>query len=311
MTSKVRMGSIKSQRGGVRCRRVKPVHRHLRTAMRARNLLLLSALALTAALPATASAQGEASIGKARTLYENANFEEALDMLASVADADTLSRYDLTELLFLRATVNFALGRNDEVEHELHRLVAVDPSYVPDQGIPPRLRSQLDKIRKKQRQVSMELSLKQKPGAVRIVAQMKDNPKGLAQQVAVFARVGSGQWRASEGGSIELPASEGATVQYYGYIRGPGNATIARVGSRQHPRSSALTGAGPDQQRLVQVMEPVDEGRSGKSAKVWWLVGAGVAAGVAAIVVVALTSQSTSERVEVLPPTVPAGAPRP
>jgi hypothetical protein len=84
-----------------------------------------------AALPATGRAQGADPLVKAKALYADAAYEEALNVLGPGEGAEA-QQY--------RALCFIALGRNQEAERAIETLIRTSPTFkVQDAELPPRL----------------------------------------------------------------------------------------------------------------------------------------------------------------------------
>jgi tetratricopeptide (TPR) repeat protein len=112
-------------------------------ARQARRLRTPVCVALGAAvlltLQAAAMAQTPMAVARAKALYDNASYEEAL---AALRDSDTAEAHQY------RALCLMALGRTAEAERALESLVIVEPTFVPSEAdVPPRLLSLLNQTR--------------------------------------------------------------------------------------------------------------------------------------------------------------------
>lgn len=92
-------------------------------------------LSLSALAPRAQAQHGD--LAMAERLIENAEFEQAANLLQSIADQNAgLSREDVAELLRLRAVVRSALGRDREADRDLAALARVlagrEPGPLPD-----------------------------------------------------------------------------------------------------------------------------------------------------------------------------------
>jgi hypothetical protein len=96
-----------------------------------------------------AAAQGAADhpLASARTLYESAQYEDALAAITHIA-SDGMTATERRESSLLRALCLLAVNRRDEAAAALEEIVRAEPLFVlPAGGTPPRLRVLLTEVR--------------------------------------------------------------------------------------------------------------------------------------------------------------------
>ena len=104
-------------------------------------ILLLAAVML--ALPVQVLAQDQA-LSRAKNLYESAEYEEALQLLATLKGKTSGSEVAAYQVFCL-----VALGRQDEAKAAVEAIVREDPLYRPAEGaVSPRIRLFFEDIRK-------------------------------------------------------------------------------------------------------------------------------------------------------------------
>jgi hypothetical protein len=101
------------------------------------------ALALTTCTATVVPAADDGSLSRARTLYTAADYEGALDLLATTGSAAT----DDSDLL--RALCLLALGRMDDLDRVLQSIATRDSGYRPPSDVTPRLLTLFDQARQR------------------------------------------------------------------------------------------------------------------------------------------------------------------
>ena len=100
------------------------------------------ALAIVIGGPAVAFAQD--ALKRAKDLYANASYEEALQLLDSLKDSTPSTEASAYSVFCL-----VALGRKDEARNAIEAIVKADPLFKPSEGsVSPRIRSFFDEVRK-------------------------------------------------------------------------------------------------------------------------------------------------------------------
>src|SRR5690606_34145155 len=180
------------------------------TGMIARILTLLFVLA---AAPATASAQ-PAELQRARDLFEQTAFEDALAVLDAVDESAGFTRADVVEWLVLRARLASALGDDDLADRELARLARLTDEVA----LPPDLRERFEAIARSTPELTV--TLRWEDGALEAVA---IDDAQLVRELRVSAReLGADRARTGVGRlAIATPTERRADVI------GPGGAVVA------------------------------------------------------------------------------------
>lgn len=100
------------------------------------------ALAIVVGGPAVAFAQD--ALKRAKDLYANASYEEALQLLDTLRDSTPSTEASAYQVFCL-----VALGRKDEARNAIEAIVKADPLFRPSEGlVSPRIRSFFDEVRK-------------------------------------------------------------------------------------------------------------------------------------------------------------------
>jgi TonB family protein len=98
-------------------------------------------VALCAAAPAA-----QAQLDSARKLYASASYEEALNLLAAVRDADVATTIEAEQY---RALCLLAIGRPGEAHEAVRRIVAQNPLYSPaGRDVSPRIAALFEETRR-------------------------------------------------------------------------------------------------------------------------------------------------------------------
>ena len=104
--------------------------------------ILIIAAAIAALTPSTAAAQD--ALSRVKGFYESADYEGALNVLATLNGSGRNS-----EVAAYRVFCLVALGRKDEAKAAVEEIVRQDPLFRPsDSSVSPRLRSFFDDVRK-------------------------------------------------------------------------------------------------------------------------------------------------------------------
>ena len=116
-----------------------------------RRTILLSSFVVVLILSAAKVSTAQDVLSQARSLYEAAAYEDALQLLDHYVGDAALDEKHGTRTPALdeyRALCLLALNRPDDAETVLHRLISLDPLYTPSSKDPaPRFRSAVLKIR--------------------------------------------------------------------------------------------------------------------------------------------------------------------
>lgn len=239
------------------------------------------ALALCGALvvlgPALAAAQ-PAELQRARALFEETAFEDALAVLDAVRDDAGFTRDDVVAWLVLRARLASAQGDDALADRELTRLARLTRQVA----LPPDLRARFDALAAAT--PILDVALRWEDGALEAITTI-DDPL-LVREARVSARE-RGQARAAAGRLVIAEPSECRAE-----LIGPGGAVLASAsGCPVSARATAADG----------VAAPREAERSGGDDGVW--IALGVTAGVLALaggaVALGLALGASSQDVEV------------
>lgn len=292
--------------GGWWCPAV-PFHVHVRVRPPTAALVAAGIVLLTAG---AVRAEGRWSLRQGIQMAETAEFEGALEAFEEAEASEDLRRQDLVQLCGHRAVVFFALGRNDDMEADLARLLAVDPKATLPEAAPPPVR---DAFR---RMVDLGVSpprLVVEPfswaDGVKVRATVEGGPPGLVRQVRVFARVrGASRWSRGDD-KVAVLVQPGVTVEWYAEAIGPGGAPVVARGSRESPERTRVMDAEEGTLASDPAHVAMDDGENDDAVRRrrWWLYGSGAAAAVGAAVVTAVllaTGGGDSDATQVARPTL-------
>jgi hypothetical protein len=243
-------------------------------------------------LPAVAAAHP--LVDRGQRLFEEAEFQGALEAYSQAEQASDLTREDLVRLYQQRALVHHAMGNEAELENDVFRLATLEPRLQLGNDVPPAVRQTFEAAKERVTDALRVVgNAETMPGGVRVTARIENDLSALVQTIRVSTRVGDGEWRTAEAANVEVPAPAGARVQYYAEAIGPGGALVAWSGSRSDPRiaGGAEAGAGGEP------VGPVDGGGGG--VPVWVFIAGGVAVVVGVVVIVLLTSSGASDQSDV------------
>src|SRR5690606_20876961 len=126
--------------------------------------------------------------------------------------------------------------RTPEVVADFRWLSALDPSHQLDRRAPPDLTAIWESVRSEaQGPVTVELRDESEPGTLRVRPVVTGaRPEGL--RLEAFVRSPGGRYEAlDELRGLEREAPEGAELEGYAVLRGPGDTRIMGVGSAEAP----------------------------------------------------------------------------
>jgi hypothetical protein len=245
-----------------------------------RALLVLALLSLA---PLTAFANPD--LDKAIHLSGELEFNSALRSFQKALDSGTLSKGELATLLAERALLLHALRRQPEVVSDFRWLAAVDPAYKLDQRAPPDLTATWDSVRRETgaAAASVELRDESGPGVLRLRPFVKGaQPEGL--HIDAYFRAGSAAFEPLDQTSgVERSYPEGAYVQAYATLYGPGRVVLSSAGSPQNPLAFNVAAASAGAEAPLPVASRDERMRIDKK---WFWIG-GAAAVVIGVVIVA------------------------
>jgi hypothetical protein len=101
-------------------------------------------IAMACLAGALAPAAAQSPLEQARGLYTSAEYEAALTVLDGGVISDSLVA---AEAQFLRVSCLMALGRADEADALIERVVIAHPAYLPDADASPRVRAAFQAVR--------------------------------------------------------------------------------------------------------------------------------------------------------------------
>ncbi len=227
--------------------------------------------------------------------YQDADFRGALDLLSRAEAAGDLSRADLADLFHARALVHFAMSDREAMAQDLSLLAALQPDRAMGREVPPAVREAFQQALTDS-EGAPEIAVTTTPvaGGLQVRVEVVSGDRALVRGVRLAARPEGADWTRFDGDSLQVPATEGATVDYFAEAVGPGGAVVASAGTESEPRSVVVTspvaepgqGSGPlDGDGAVWLVD-------GDGA-VWLAVGVGAAVVVIAAVVIAVVLLTT------------------
>ena len=230
-----------------------------------RDVLVVGLVVVAGILPA-ARAAAHPQIDEAARLYEQGEFEAALELLAEAESGGGLERGDVLSLLITRVLIHVGTGDEEAYRRDLAHIALLDPDYRMGPAFPPLVRQTFAAIRQEVTPVELDARAEAVPAALRVSSTLADEAE-LVTQVRINARVSGGPWRREAAGSLEVPAPAGAQVDWYVEAVGPGGLVVASVGSAESPRRDTLPGGAAAEPVRPPPGGDVDEG--GSSAWIW------------------------------------------
>jgi hypothetical protein len=234
-------------------------------------------------------------IDRAAELSQNAEFEAALAALSDAETGTDLTREDVVQLLLQRALVHFALQATEEMSFDLNGLASLEPHFEFDVTIPPPVAEMFPGGGGR---LALELTAEPFGSGMRVVAVVNNDAGQLVHDIVVSGRVANGEWRDESGYELILPAAPGETIEYYGFVVGPGEAILANTGSEEEP----LTATRPKPEKPIVVAPPPEDEDDG-DGMLWVWIGGGAAVAIATvIVIVAVSSGGESDETAISGP---------
>lgn len=241
-------------------------------------------------------------VDDAERQLDGARFEAALALFERAAAGDALDVSDVVRMLEGRALALRALGRDDEVEADLRRLVALRPRHTFSARVPPEIAHQFAVLRERGGgRLRARVEVRRQDGRVRLALALENDPGGLVREATLFARAGGGAWQSSTEGEVAVEARDGERVEYYARVVGLGGATIVEHGAEDAPLPALVTS-------IVEVA-PGESPPSPADPWPWVLASAGVIAVAGVVIAIVLASTSQPGDDTRLSPPRPAGMP--
>lgn len=238
--------------------------------------LALALGALLAAFPSQALAHP--MIDKALALADDLELEAAVDTFNEAIESGELERDDLVKALSERSLLLHALRRRPELMAGFKWLAAIAPEHMLDMRAPPDLTAIWTSIRNQSLGVlDVKVTLDANPGELdATLALGGTQPPDLETHFEL--RVGDGEWQVIEGREFNGEYPDGAEVDVFASVAGPGGFIVATDGERDDPLHVSVPPMG-----AMAAGGPVDSGaEQGWAAKnKWYLIGG--AAGVVVI----------------------------
>lgn len=270
-------------------------------------------VSLAAALVALSAGDAHAHpiLDEAQRLFDEAEFEAALEVFHSAEEAGDLTRDDLVQLYESRALVHHTLGNTADLETDLMRLASLDPNHQFGRQVPPVVREAFEQAKARTTgQITIRLDGEIQPNGVRLSAQVQNDTSGIVQELRLGARAPGNAWTHRSNSALEMPGAPDTTLEVYAEAVGPGGAVVATDGTPDDPVSSiiadlpdrAANGNGDGVQIIpTEIPDQTDDG----GLPLWpFLVGGGVLAVGAAILIAVLVAGSGSSNTALMPPMV-------
>lgn len=167
--------------------------------------------------------------------FDEADFSGAIAAFDEAEAGDGLNRADLVDLYVRRASAHLAVGDREAMQRDLRRLASLDPTHAFGPETRPEVRQAFESVREGREAVAVDVGHEARPGALRLVGTVVHDPEDLTRRVEIYGRTRGGAWMNSDDGALVVPAVEGAVVEHYVLVIGPGGATIASAGSEDAP----------------------------------------------------------------------------
>jgi hypothetical protein len=277
-------------------------------------VLVVVGLAILEGLVAPATAVAHPAIDEAEALLAEAEFSEALERLREAEAGADLSREDLIALLELRAVLELALAPDVVPTQTLLGLASLAPERSLSPSRAPEIRRALAEAQAGLRgPLEVTVVVTREADRVRLAAEVEGDPAALVRSVRIGVKVlgvdadgtSTAEW--SEGMRTEatVGVGDGEAVHYYAEAVGPGDAVVARDGTRDAPRvlvnrASTQTPGTTDGHVAPEPggASPVRSDESGAGGLVWALgIGGVVVAAVAVTLVIVLVATGNDDSV--------------
>jgi hypothetical protein len=236
---------------------------------------------------------GPPSAADARQLVEVGDFEGAIAATEAALDTGStggasVARQEVARLLAVRALAFMALRDEPSIDVALGTLAHVDPDHRFDPTMPPDVVERFEVVRAQRPSLRLSRPIVEvsATGARIVVAEPSvATVPGLIRARRVVARQLPGDWRASDGGRLELTTAT-APIEYYAELIGPGGVVLAQSGSAEAPHRWS-----PPAGRTAPSPAEVDEGGG------WgWPVALGITGALAIAAVIVLVLVFTADR---------------
>ncbi|MEZ4288314.1 MAG: hypothetical protein R3A47_09270 [Polyangiales bacterium] len=211
-------------------------------------------------------------VDEAVKAYNNADFDRALKALNRAEAGDDLNTADLMQLFEMRAMVYSAMDQEESMRMDLQRLASMKPTHRLGRIAPPQVRDAFDEVRAAvQGAIAIDLNAQALPGELTITARVRRDVTKIGKHLFIFTKSGEAEWVKHEGNEAKVSAPDGAKVEYYAELMGPGGAVVTNVGGAEGARLA----------QIPAILEPeviVKEKFKAKiPAGVWALWGVGAA----------------------------------
>jgi hypothetical protein len=212
-------------------------------------------------------------VDEGRRLYEEAEFDRAMDSLARAEQATDLSRPDLIELFRLRVLLRVAMEQPDAMEADVERLLSLDPTFDFGDSAPPEVNASVTGIRRRIAEaVGIEARVEPTATGLEVHARATNDAAGLVREIRVRARSGEGAWIGPLPPPLELAMEPDQSLSYRAELIGPGGAILAQAGTEAEPLVWSPGGGG-----------------GGDDSDLWIGVGVGIGVAVLAAAVILTT----------------------
>ena len=180
------------------------------------------------------AARAPGTVDDAVRAYEEADFETAYALFDSLILGADLTRADLIRVYATRALLRFADGDSEGMLRDLAALASLEPEYQLGPRAPPPVHEAFDGLRGGAAALALEVRIVPTPLGARIETSATGDRADIVRAIVVGARATGGTFRESTDGTISV-TEPSETIEYYARIVGPGGATLAERGDREHP----------------------------------------------------------------------------
>jgi hypothetical protein len=278
-------------------------------------------LALTLSVCLVAAAAGRAHahpiLEEAQRLFDEADFEGALEAFGRAEQAGDLTRDDVIQLYVRRALVHHTLGNESDLQTDLMRLASLEPDHEFGRQVPPVVVEAFERAKDRTTgRIAVQLVAQTRPGGVRFEARIRNDTSGIVQEVRLGARAPGNAWTQRSNAALEMPASSDSTLEIYAEAIGPGGAVLASDGTPDEPvigevseLSERVVGGGPIDDGNGSgngngngngIVQPPDDGGG---VPAWpFLLGGGIllAAGAAILIAILVSSANSNTALTVM-----------
>lgn len=235
-------------------------------------------------------------VEEGRQRLDEADFEGAMQAFSQAEREGGMTAADVARLLEGRAMVHLALGQRDGMDTALRRLASLDPDHEFAPGVRPEIRARFEALGDAER-LALDVDAEPGDGGLVVRAEIRHDPAGLVEEVAVGGRTASAGEQSGAGGEVLLRALSGETVEYWVRALGPGGAIVAEAGTPDTPLSARMPGDAS--------LEVAGPGDGDGDRPPWLIIGAAAGGALVVAVVIAILVASSGGSSDRTQPTAP------